>query len=72
MPSDYPSQNAGKATSCKVHEKWRKSCLASPQLAGIPTTFQDGDTPQLDNWNAESLDLTGGVMDSRKKRRSRR
>ena len=69
MPSDFPSQNAGKPTN-EVASHWRKSMLASPQTAGIPTEFNengvDGDGGLAEP--ESKVDLTGGVMKFRKEK----
>lgn len=65
----YPSQDQAKVTN-KAADKFRKSCLASPQMAGIPTTFNDADTPALNNWSGNSTpDMTGGALKYRDRQR---
>lgn len=69
MPADYPSQNAGHPTN-EVAGKWRRSCLASPQTAGLPTDFNEDGMGTMDFDEPTGIvDLTGGVMDYRRKQR---
>jgi len=65
----YPTQNAAEPTN-PTAPFWRRSCLCGPQMAGIPTTFNDDEVPQLDNWNHTDSTEASGVMEFvRSKRR---